>query len=123
MVPAHAGVALVFVVLGAAFMGALGLVAGIFSDKFDQMAAITNFVVTPLAFLSGTFYSVEALPPLLYEIIHWNPVFYLIDGLRWALIGMWDSAPGKGLVIVAGATAGVTGLAWVLFRTGYRLKP
>lgn len=123
LVPAHPGAALVFVVLGAAFMGALGLVAGVFSDKFDQMAAITNFVVTPLAFLSGTFYSVEALPPLLDDIIHWNPVFYLIDGLRWSVIGVSDSAPGQGLVIVVGATAAVTALAWVLFRTGYRLKP
>ncbi len=123
LVPAHPGAALLFVVMGAAFMGALGIVAAVFSDKFDQMAAITNFVVTPLAFLSGTFYSVQALPPLLDDIIHWNPVFYLIDGLRWSVIGVSDSAPDKGFVIVAVATLAVTAVAWAMFRTGYRLKP
>ena len=123
LVPAHPLAALVFVVLGAAFLGALGIVAAVFSDKFDQMAAITNFVVTPLAFLSGTFYSVEALPPVLYTITHWNPVFYLIDGLRWATIGVSDSSPVLGLAVVAGATLAVTLVAWAMFRTGYRLKP
>ncbi|MEY8837673.1 ABC transporter permease, partial [Cribrihabitans sp. XS_ASV171] len=73
IVPQHPLTALGFVTLGGAFMGGVGLVAGIFAEKFDQMAAITNFIVTPLAFLSGTFYSVEALPPMLYQITHVNP--------------------------------------------------
>jgi len=114
--------ALGFVVLGAGFMGALGLVAGIYANKFDQMAAITNFIVTPLAFLSGTFYSVEALPPLLERLTHANPVFYLIDGLRFAVIGVSDSPPALGLTVCLGATGAVCLLAWVLLKRGYRLK-
>ncbi|NIZ13383.1 ABC transporter permease [Phaeobacter sp. HF9A] len=122
MVPAHPLVALGFVVLGAAFLGGVGIVAGVFADKFDQMAAITNFIVTPLAFLSGTFYSVEALPPVLYAISHVNPVFYLIDGVRYGMIGVSDSNPALGALFCLGATAAVLTLAWQMLRTGYRLK-
>ncbi|WP_306113504.1 MULTISPECIES: ABC transporter permease [unclassified Roseovarius] len=114
--------ALCYVILGSAFLGALGMVAGIFANKFDQMAAITNFIVTPLAFLSGTFYSVEALPPVLRQITHFNPIFYLIDGMRYGMIGVSDSAPLLGLVIVAGSTFAVGLAAWVMFARGYRLK-
>nr|WP_135506332.1 ABC transporter permease [Roseovarius aestuariivivens] len=122
LVPAHPLLALAFVVIGAAFLGALGMIAGIFANKFDQMAAITNFIVTPLAFLSGTFYSVEALPPGLYEVSHVNPVFYLIDGVRFGMIGVSDSDPRLGFVIVLGSTLAVGVLAWLMFRRGYRLK-
>ncbi|RKF16430.1 multidrug ABC transporter permease [Roseovarius spongiae] len=122
IVPHHPLMTLGYVVLGSALMGALGMVAGIFANKFDQMAAITNFIVTPLAFLSGTFYSVEALPPLLYGITQYNPVFYLIDGLRFSVIGVSDSAPLMGAVIVVGTTLAICGLAWAMFRRGYRLK-
>jgi ABC-2 type transport system permease protein len=121
--PAHPLVALLFVVLGAAFLGGLGIVAGVFADKFDQMAAITNFIVTPLAFLSGTFYSVEALPPVLRAISHMNPVFYLIDGVRYGMIGTSDSAPLLGLAVCSVSTLAVCSLAWVMLRSGYRLKP
>ncbi|KUJ73326.1 multidrug ABC transporter permease [Ruegeria marisrubri] len=120
--PEHPLVAAVFVLLGGAFMGALGLFAGVFANKFDQMAAITNFIVTPLAFLSGTFYSVEALPPVLYRVTHANPVFYLIDGLRFGMIGVSDSSPLLGLAICTGATAAVCLVVWQMLRTGYRLK-
>ena len=123
LVPAHPLVALAFVVLGAAFMAALGMLAAIHATKFDQMAAITNFVVTPLAFLSGTFYSAQALPPGLYEVTHLNPVFYLIDGGRWGLIGVSDSPPALGFGIALAATALVVAYAWYLLRTGARLKP
>ena len=122
LVPAHPLVALAFVVLGGAFMGGLGLFAGIFANKFDQMAAITNFIVTPLAFLSGTFYSVEALPPLLNRLSHANPVFYLIDGLRFGMIGVSDSSPLLGLAVCGGATLAVCAVTWQMLRTGYRLK-
>ena len=87
------------------------------------MAAITNFIVTPLAFLSGTFYSVQSLPPVLNTITHWNPIFYLIDGARFGMIGVSDSDPGKSLLICAGATLAVCTLAWAMLRSGYRLKP
>ena len=122
IVPAHPIAALGFVILGAAFLSALGILAGIIANKFDQMAAITNFIVTPLAFLSGTFYSVEALPPVLYQITHLNPVFYLIDGVRWSMIGVSDSSPFVGALVALGATFAVSALAWQWFRTGYRLK-
>ncbi|PVA11404.1 multidrug ABC transporter permease [Pelagivirga sediminicola] len=120
--PLHPLMLLGYVVLGSAFMGALGIVAGIFANKFDQMAAITNFVVTPLAFLSGTFYSVDALPPVLNEITHFNPIFYLIDGLRFAMLGVSDSAPGLGAVVAVGSTLGVSAIALAMFARGYRLK-
>ena len=114
--------ALLWVALGGAFLGTLGLVAAVFANKFDQIAAITNFIVTPLSFLSGTFYSLDTMPPLLRTLSHLNPVFYLIDGLRHAVLGVSDSAPGLGLLVVGGATLAVGTLAWWMFRTGYRLK-
>ncbi len=122
ILPQHPLIALVFVILGSAFMGALGLLAGIFANKFDQMAAITNFIVTPLAFLSGTFYSVQALPPVLNRLSHVNPVFYLIDGLRYGIIGVSDSSPWLGMVVCGAATLLVGAATWQMLRTGYRLK-
>ncbi len=122
LTPHHPLVALTFVVLGGAFMGALGLFAGIFANKFDQMAAITNFIVTPLAFLSGTFYSVDALPTVLNRLSHVNPVFYLIDGLRYGMIGVSDSSPILGVLVCTVATLLVCALTWQMLRTGYRLK-
>ncbi len=122
LIPQHPLVVLVFVVLGGLFMGALGLLAGIVANKFDQMAAITNFIVTPLAFLSGTFYSVEALPPILNRMSHINPVFYLIDGLRFGMIGVSDSPPMLGLVVCSVATLLVCAATWQILRKGYRLK-
>jgi len=119
---AHPIWALTFVILGAAFLGALGLVAGIIAQKFDQIAAITNFIVIPLSFLSGTFYSVQSLPGWLNTLTHWNPVFYLIDGVRYGVLGVSDSAPLKGLFVSGLATLLVTALAWWWFKTGYRLK-
>ncbi|WP_233495401.1 ABC transporter permease [Rhodosalinus halophilus] len=119
---AHPLWALVFVLLGSAFLGALGVIAGIFAQKFDQMAAITNFVITPLSFLSGTFYSVEALPDAMWTVTHVNPVFYLIDGVRFGILGVSDSSPWLGLVICTASTAAVSLVCWELFRRGTRLK-
>ncbi|WGH79393.1 ABC transporter permease [Jannaschia ovalis] len=114
--------ALVWVALGGAFLGSLALVAGVFANKFDQIAAITNFIVTPLSFLSGTFYSLETLPPFMRALSHANPVFYLIDGLRHAVLGVSDSSPWLGFGVVVAATILMAGVAWWMFRTGYRLK-
>ena len=122
IVPAHPLWVLAFVVLGSAFMGGAGILAAVFANKFDQMAAITNFVVTPLAFLSGTFYSVEALPPLLRDITHANPVFYLIDGVRYGMIGVSDAPPLLGFGVALAATLVVMWVAYVMFARGYRLK-
>jgi ABC-2 type transport system permease protein len=113
---------LTYVVMGSALLGGLGIVAAIFANKFDQMAAITNFIITPLSFLSGTFYSIETLPPAMYWLTHLNPVFYLIDGVRFGVIGRSDSSPWLGLLVCVVATALVLVLCWHWFRRGYRLK-
>ncbi len=120
---AHPLWALTFWILGSVFMGALGLIAGIYAQKFDQLAAITNFLVTPLAFLSGTFYSIDALPRFMQVLSHANPFFYLIDGARYGMIGVSDSSPVLGLGIVLVSCAVVVGLAWFWLEKGYRLKP
>ncbi len=122
IIPQHPLMLIGYVILGSAFMGAVGIVAGIFADKFDQMAAITNFIVTPLAFLSGTFYSVDALPPVLRTITYFNPIFYLIDGLRYSVLGVSDSAPALGAVVALGSTLAVAAIALAMFTRGYRLK-
>lgn len=119
---AHPLWAAIFVVLGAILLGGMGVISGILAQKFDQMAAITNFVITPLAFLSGTFYSIERLPEGLQSIIYLNPVFYLIDGVRYGFIGTSDSDPMLGLMVCLLSCAAVTGLCWRWFSTGYRLK-
>ncbi len=120
---AHPLWALVFVLLGATMLSAIGIIAGVFANKFDQMAAITNFLVTPLSFLSGTFYSVETLPEPMRTITHWNPIFYLIDGVRYGIIGRSDSPPELGLAVCAGFTVALLAICWSWFRRGYRLKP
>ncbi len=119
---AHPVWALVFILLGSALLGALGIAAGVVSTKFDQMAAITNFVITPLSFLSGTFYSTEALPPAMQLAIHGNPVFYLIDGVRYGALGVSDASPWTGLAVCGAATGLTVALVWHWLRRGYRMK-
>ncbi|MGR3435011.1 MAG: ABC transporter permease, partial [Shimia sp.] len=104
---AHPLWAAAFVVTGSAFMAGLGLLAAIFAKKFDQLSALTNFVVTPLAFLSGTFYSVTALPPVLEAVTRANPIFYAIDGVRYGTLGTSDAAPALGLAVTSGAALAV----------------
>lgn len=120
--PAHLLWTLVFVLMGGMFMGALGLLGGIFAYKFDQMAAISNFVVTPLAFLSGTFYSITALPEILQPITRANPMFYIIDGGRFGVLGVSDSGPWTALVVITVANIFAVSLVWIWFSRGYRLK-
>lgn len=122
MVPQYPLWALAFALLGAMFLGGCGIIAGIYANKYDQMAAITNFVVTPLAFLSGTFYSVEALPPVLKTITYFNPIFYLIDGVRFGMIGVSDGPPVFGFIVGCLSTAAICLVAWRMLSTGYRLK-
>ena len=111
-----------FVLLGSVLLGGLGIVGAIFANKFDQMSAITNFVVTPLSFLSGTFYSIETLPPAMQALTRWNPVFYLIDGVRYGTIGVSDSSPWLGLAVCTSLAAAVLWLCRHWFRRGYRMK-
>ncbi len=119
---AHPLWVLTFVLLASAMMSLIGVLAGILSDRFDQMNAITNFIVTPLSFLSGTFYSIQILPPSLQVVTHYNPIFYLIDGLRFGVLGVSDRPPLTGLLFCGGLTIGLVFWAWRWFVTGYRLK-
>jgi ABC-2 type transport system permease protein len=119
----HSWAAVIFFVIGAGLMLALlGVVGGIISDKFDHIAAVTNFVIMPLSFLSGTFYSVERLTGVWYEISHMNPFFYMIDGFRYGFIGTADSSQVTGAIVVAGLNLALFCLVWFLFSRGYKLK-
>jgi len=115
--------ALAFALLGSAILGALGLIAGIVADKFDQLAAFQNFLIMPLTFLSGVFYSIHSLPPFWQALSHFNPFFYMIDGFRYGFFGLSDVAPGTSLVIVGIFCVGLTGLTLVLLQRGYKLRP
>ena len=119
---AHPFWAFLFLMLGSVMLALIGLLAGIVSDRFDQMNAITNFIVTPLSFLSGTFYSIEILPETLRWVAIANPVFYLIDGTRFAVIGFSDAAPIAGAIICVVLNLALGLLAWRWFSTGFRLK-
>jgi ABC-2 type transport system permease protein len=112
----------VFALAGAALMGALGLVAGLWADKFDQIAAFQNFVVMPMTFLSGVFYSVGSLPAFWQGASHLNPFFYIIDGFRRGFFGVSDVSPWLSLAVVAASLALVCGLCLQLLRTGYKIR-
>jgi ABC-2 type transport system permease protein len=113
----------VFAVLGSALMGSLGLIAGLWAEKFDQMAAFQNFIVMPMTFLAGVFYSVHSLPPFWLTISHLNPFFYMIDGFRAGFFGHSDVSPWVSLAVVGGAFVAIAGLTLRLLRTGYKLRP
>lgn len=113
---------IVFAVLGAALMGALGLIAGLWAEKFDQLAAFQNFVIMPMTFLSGVFYSIQSLPAFWQNASHLNPFFYMIDGFRYGFFGVSDASPWLSLSIVGGALAVVSVLAVQLLRTGYKIR-
>lgn len=119
---AHPLWALLFVLAGSALLALAGLIAGILAQKFDHLAALTNFVITPLSFLSGTFYSVEAVPAGFRALLHANPVFYLIDGARFGVLGASDSSPALGLAVVLAVDAALAALAFRWLRSGFRLK-
>jgi ABC-2 type transport system permease protein len=114
---------LVFFAVAATMMLALfGVVTGVFGNTPDQVAAITNFFVTPLSFLSGTFYSVQDLPPFFQHISHANPFFYMIDGFRFAMTGVSDTSPTLGMWVLTGANIALFSLARLMFARGWRLK-
>ncbi len=114
--------ALAFALAAAALAGALGLIAGIVSDKIDQLAAFQNFVIVPLTFLSGVFYSIHSLPGVWQRASHANPFFYMVDGFRYGFFGAADFRPGASLVIVLAALAAVAAIALALLRAGYKLR-
>jgi ABC-2 type transport system permease protein len=111
-----------FAVAGSAILGALGLIAAIVSDKMDQVSAFQNFLVMPLTFLSGVFYSVHSLPPFWLQVSHFNPVFYMIDGFRHGFFGVSDVDPLMGFAVVVGVLAAVSALALALLKNGYKLR-
>ena len=113
---------LAFIVLGATLLATLGLIAGLWADKFDQMATFQNFIIVPLTFLSGVFYSIQSLPPFWRAVSHLNPFFYMVDGFRYGFFGQSDTSPWLSLGIVAGALLLVSALALYLLRTGYKLR-
>ena len=112
----------VFAILGAALLGVLGLIAGIVSDKFDQLAAFQNFVIMPATFLSGVFYSVHGLPPFWQVVSHLNPFFYLIDGFRYGFFAVSDASPWLSLAIVLAACAVASALALSMLARGYKIR-
>ena len=111
-----------FGVMGAALMGTLGLIAGLWAEKFDQLAAFQNFVIMPMTFLSGVFYSIHSLPPFWQNVSHLNPFFYMIDGFRYGFFGQSDVSPWLSLSVVGGALLVVSGIAIQLLRVGYKIR-
>lgn len=118
----HVGYILFHGVAAALMLSLLGCIGGIWSDKFDHIAAVTNFVVTPLSFLSGTFYSIERLPPLFQTFAHLNPFFYAIDGFRYGFLGHSDVVPAVGLMVMTVVDAFLWWVCYRMFATGYKLK-
>ena len=112
----------VFGLAGAAMMGALGLIAGLWAEKFDQIAAFQSFVIMPMTFLSGVFYSIGSLPPFWKAVSHLNPFFYMIDGFRHGFFGVSDVSPWLSLVIVVGSLTGVCAVCLRLLRSGYKIR-
>jgi len=113
---------LAFALLGAGILATLGLVAGIWADKFDQIAAFQNFVILPLTFLSGVFYSIHSLPAVWQSASHLNPFFYMIDGFRYGFFGVADFPPLASLAVVAVSFALLSAAALLLLRSGYKLR-
>ena len=112
----------VFALLGAALLGTLGLIAGLWAEKFDQLAAFQNFVIMPMTFLSGVFYSIHSLPAFWQGVSHLNPFFYMIDGFRYGFFGQSDVSPWLSLAIVAVALVAASALALHLLRIGYKIR-
>ena len=119
---AEPGWILVFAIAGAAIMGALGLIAGLWAEKFDQIAAFQNFIIMPMTFLSGVFYSVGSLPPFWQGVSHLNPFFYIIDGFRRGFFGASDVSPWVSLAVVAAGLTLVCALCLHLLRIGYKIR-
>lgn len=113
---------LIFAVLGASMLGALGVIAGLWAEKFDQMAAFQNFIIMPMTFLSGVFYSIHSLPAFWQGVSHLNPFFYMIDGFRYGFFGVSDVSPWLSLAIVASAMLVVSAIAVHLLRIGYKIR-
>jgi len=113
---------LAFAVLGGGILGAFGMIAGIWADKFDQLAGFQNFLILPLTMLSGVFYSLHSLPAFWQGVSHFNPVFYMIDGFRYGFFGVSDVAPESSLAVVAISFLAVSAVTLAMLRSGYKLR-
>ena len=113
---------LVFAMLGGGIMGSLGMIGGIWADKFDQLAGFQNFLILPLTMLSGVFYSIHSLPAFWQQVSHFNPVFYMIDGFRFGFFGVSDVAPETSLSVVGASFVVVALITLAMLRSGYKLR-
>lgn len=112
----------VFALFGGAILGSLGVIAGIWAEKFDQLAAFQNFLIMPLTFLSGVFYSIHSLPEIWQQASTWNPVFYMIDGFRYGFLGVSDVSPVVSLAVVGTCLVVLSAITLALLRRGYKLR-
>ena len=113
---------LIYLFLGSFVLGAVGFITGLWAEKFDHMASITNFIIIPLSFLSGTFYSIEKLPEILQKISEWNPFFYIIDGFRYGFLGASDGSLIFGLVYLTILSLLTWFVSYILYKKGYKIK-
>ncbi|WP_124951242.1 ABC transporter permease [Sulfuriferula thiophila] len=113
---------ILFAVLCSGILGALGVIAGIWAEKFDQLAAFQNFIIMPLTFLSGVFYSIHSLPPFWLAVSRFNPVFYMIDGFRYGFFGASDVSPGLSLLVVLVSFVALSAFCLLLLQRGYKLR-
>jgi ABC-2 type transport system permease protein len=122
-VPVHNALwILTFAILGSGMLAALGVIAGLWADKFDQLAAFQNFVIMPLTFLSGVFYSIHSLPAFWQTLSHFNPFFYMIDGFRFGFFGKSDVSVWLSLAVTAGAFLCLSAATLSLLKSGYKLR-
>ncbi len=122
IMPVNPLAALYYAIVASVIFGAIGLLGGIWADKFDHLAAVTNFIIVPLTFLSGTFYSTSILPEPIRTISHYNPVFSLIDGFRYGFIGHHDAPLLMGAGITGGLALALCYACWAMIKSGYRLR-
>jgi ABC-2 type transport system permease protein len=113
---------LTFAIIGGGIMGSLGMIAGIWADKFDQLSGFQNFLIMPLTMLSGVFYSIHSLPPFWQRVSHFNPIFYMIDGFRFGFFGVSDVAPATSLAVAAVSFLVVALTTLAMLRSGYKLR-
>jgi ABC-2 type transport system permease protein len=118
----HPGVILLFMLLSSASLGALGVIAGIWAEKFDQLAGFQNFIILPLSFLSGVFYSIHSLPEIWQTLSHLNPFFYMIDGFRYGFFGVSDMTPSVSLAVATLFFAVLSGITLMLLKSGYKMR-
>lgn len=118
----HASMVLAFLIVVSALLSCAGMVMALWSESWDQVALLLNFIITPAVFLGGVFYSIHMLPPFWYRVTLFNPIFYMINGLRYGVLGVADASPALSLLLTAGLAVAVFGLTVYLFRIGYGLK-